>query len=544
MKQNRYIFLAILVSLFTTKASMANETPNNLDLYLLIGQSNMSGRNKIHEIDKTTIPGIYSLNKQNKWVPAKEPLHHDELPYPAVGPGFAFARELKKLSPNQNIGLIPCAVGASPISVWKPNTKFSFGPHKYVPYDDALKRAKIALKNGKLKGILWLQGESDSTNLKNANAYLNHYELFIEKLRHDLKAYDIPFIAAELGPFLKNHKAFPHSEKINKALHTAADRSPIVACISSANTTSRGDNLHFNAKSMRELGKRYAQALAKLNQEKASVINLWPGKTPMALDKPINEIIHSGKRIASVQTPTLTIYHPKNLKPNCPAVVIYPGGGYHIVSQQYEGDQVAHWFNKIGISAFVLKYRLAPHKHPVPLLDAQEAIRYVRKNVHKYKINPNKIGAIGFSAGGHLAAATATQPTVHYNIPGELRIMQYISDKPNFTILGYPVVSMKKGVTHNGSRNNLLGKNPSQKLVNATSSELHINKNTPPMFIFHGKGDRAVPLENSSRLILALKKHNVPVEMLVIGTTAHGFGLKIDWMTNCEKWLKKQKIIE
>ena len=531
--------LAFFLSLLTTKNAMANDVPKDLDLYLLIGQSNMSGRNRVGEIDKTTVPGIYSLNVENKWVLAKEPLHHDEMPHPAVGPGFAFARALKKLSPNRNIGLIPCAVGASHLNVWKPNTKFTWRIHHYMPYDDALKRAKIALNSGKLKGILWLQGEADSIDLKNANAYLGRYELFIERLRHDLKAYDVPFIAAELGHFIEKNNHFKHYKKVNKALHTAAKRSPIVACISSKGATSRGDNLHFDAKSMRLLGERYAVMLTKLNAEKAPVINLWQGTPPLALDKAIIEKINSGKRIAKVETPTLTIYHPKTLKPNCPAVVIYPGGGYAIVSQQYEGDQVAHWLNSIGISAFVLKYRLTPHKHPVPLLDAQEAIRYVRKNAAKYNIDPNKIGVAGFSAGGHLAAAAALQPTVKVK-----DVSTETSDKPNFAILGYPVISMKKGITHGGSRYYLLGKNPSEKLVNETSSELFVTKNSPPMFIFHGKGDPAVLLKNSLILEDALRKNSIAYELLILKTRWHGFGLKIDWMTDCEKWLKKQNIIK
>ena len=540
----RITMILSLLSLFSANQTLAKPIPKDLDLFLLLGQSNMSGRNKVQTIDQTTVPGIYMLNKKGKWELAKEPLHFDMPGRSAVGPGFAFARALKKKFPNRNIGLIPCAVGATPIKAWKPKATFKRAKHFYKPYDDAIKRTKIALNQGQLKGILWLQGEADSKQLTNAKAYHKNITGVIERLRYDLKAYATPIVLAELGPFLAKHKSFPHYALVNQALNRTAKLSPNIACISSQSLTSKGDNVHFDSPSIRILGARYADAYIKLIQNKARVVNLWSHAIPLALKTDLKEIIRPGKRISKIVTPTLTIYHPKNLKANCPAVVILPGGGYGGVSHQYEGDQIANWCNQIGISAFVLKYRLAPHKHPVPLLDAQEAIRYIRRHVDQLEINPQKIGVIGFSAGGHLAASLALQSEVHFTLKNTFLITQYISPKPNFAILGYPVISMKKGITHNGSRRNLLGKNPSEKLVNQTSNELLVTPNSPPMFLFHGKGDRVVKLKNATLLLAALKKNKVPAQLKVFPTQRHGFGMQFNWMTPCQAWLKKQHIIQ
>ena len=246
--------------------------------------------------------------------------------------------------------------------------------------------------------------------------------------------------------------------------------------------------------------------------------------------------------VRKVTIPTLTPYFADPEKSNGSAVIICPGGAYGMLAINKEGFKVAEWLNSIGIHAFVLKYRLPSdlimkNKTVGPLQDAQEALRMVRRNAVKWKIDPNKIGIMGFSAGGHLASTLST----HYNdkvyIPSDTT-----SAKPNFSILIYPVISTQEGVTHQGSKDNLLGKNPDPALVDFYSNEKQVNATTPKTFLVHATDDKAVPVENSINYYLALKKEKVTVEMHLYENGGHGFGLGVKgtnsfWPKTCEKWL-------
>ncbi|MFD2942507.1 alpha/beta hydrolase fold domain-containing protein [Flavobacterium notoginsengisoli] len=246
--------------------------------------------------------------------------------------------------------------------------------------------------------------------------------------------------------------------------------------------------------------------------------------------------------VRKVTIPTLTPYFADPEKSNGSAVIICPGGAYGMLAINKEGFKVAEWLNSIGIHAFVLKYRLPSdlimkNKTVGPLQDAQEALRMVRRNAVKWKIDPNKIGIMGFSAGGHLASTLST----HYNdkvyIPSDTT-----SAKPNFSILIYPVISTQEGVTHQGSKDNLLGKNPDPALVDFYSNEKQVNATTPKAFLVHATDDKAVPVENSINYYLALKKEKVTVEMHLYENGGHGFGLGVKgtnsfWPKTCEKWL-------
>ncbi|WP_289660187.1 alpha/beta hydrolase fold domain-containing protein [Flavobacterium panacagri] len=246
--------------------------------------------------------------------------------------------------------------------------------------------------------------------------------------------------------------------------------------------------------------------------------------------------------VRKVSVPTLTPYFADPEKSNGSAVIICPGGAYGMLAINKEGFKVAEWLNSIGIHAFVLKYRLPSdlimkNKTVGPLQDAQEALRMVRRNAIKWKINPNKIGIMGFSAGGHLASTLST----HYNdkvyIPSDT-----ISAKPNFSILIYPVISTQEGITHQGSKDNLLGKNPDPALVDFYSNEKQVNAATPKAFLVHATDDKAVLVENSINYYLALKKEKVSAEMHLYENGGHGFGLGVKgtntfWPKTCEKWL-------
>ncbi|WP_348824364.1 alpha/beta hydrolase [Flavobacterium aestuarii] len=253
--------------------------------------------------------------------------------------------------------------------------------------------------------------------------------------------------------------------------------------------------------------------------------------------------------IRKVTEPVLIPFLAANHSSRNASVIICPGGGYWGLSIDKEGINVAKWFNSIGISAFVLKYRLPSddimtHKTIGPLQDAQEAIRTLRRNAVKWNLDSTKIGIMGFSAGGHLASTVST----HY-LDKVYDSKDDVSARPDFSLLIYPVISMEYGITHNGSKENLLGKNVSADLISNYSNEKQVNENTPPAFLVHATDDQAVPVENSINYYLALKKNKVAAEMHLYQNGGHGFGLgtqgtNTDWPTACKSWLVANKIID
>lgn len=223
-------------------------------------------------------------------------------------------------------------------------------------------------------------------------------------------------------------------------------------------------------------------------------------------------------------------------KANGTAVVICPGGGYVGISQIKEGSEFAKWFNDLGVTAFVLYYRM-PNGHAlIPLTDAQTALGIVRKRAKEWNIDKKKIGIMGFSAGGHLASTVGT----HFKTKAE---------RPAFMILGYPVVTMDSALTHRGSRNNLLGKKPSDEIVKLYSNELQVTKKTPPTFIVHATDDKAVPVRNSVQLYQALLDKKIVAELDTFAVGGHGFGMRkrgipVDnWTDLLKVWLKNNKLI-
>lgn len=276
-------------------------------------------------------------------------------------------------------------------------------------------------------------------------------------------------------------------------------------------------------------------------------IPLWPNGVPgaKAASDYIEEVTYDKQNqirgFNKVSKPILKAFLANKGNANGTAVIIYPGGGYSHLAINKEGYKVAQWFNNLGISAFVLKYRMPSDKTMTdktigPLQDAQEAMRLVRRNAEKWHLNPNKIGVLGFSAGGHLASTIST----HYN--DVVYKSDDISARPDFSILVYPVISMEKGVTHNGSKTNLLGKKPPKALIEKFSNEKQVNSNTPPTLLIHATDDKAVPVENSVQYYMALKKHSVPAEMHIYEEGGHGFGLgrqgtSKNWAADLKNWL-------
>ncbi len=277
-------------------------------------------------------------------------------------------------------------------------------------------------------------------------------------------------------------------------------------------------------------------------------IQLWSGEIPN--HQKTNEVETQEKGdilwIKNVQEPSLEIYLPTKRNATGKAMVICPGGGYQGLAYDWEGTDIAKWLNSKGIAAFVLKYRLPKSNsiiigHKAPLQDAQRAIRLVRHNSEKWNVSKNQIGIMGFSAGGHLASTLGT----HYN-DGENSLpstIDSLSARPDFMALIYPVITMRASYTHKGSRNNLLGENPKQELIDFYSNELHVNKNTPPTFIVHSTNDKGVSVMNSILFYQALVKEEIYSEMHIYPKGGHGFSLAIErghlqtWTDRLSEWI-------
>jgi acetyl esterase/lipase len=290
-------------------------------------------------------------------------------------------------------------------------------------------------------------------------------------------------------------------------------------------------------------------ALLALNLSAQQIIPLYSGAVPNSTGYKMKEIRmeNNGQFLGyrSISEPTLNVYLPDEKIATGAAVVICPGGGYGMESYRLEGTNIAETFQKNGVAAFILKYRLPsdsimPDKSVGPLQDAQQAIKTVRGRAAEWKINPAKIGIMGFSAGGHLASTAGTHFEKSY-IPNP----ENTSLRPDFMILIYPVISMQDGLTHSGSRTNLLGKSPSEEQIALFSNDLQVNANTPTTWITHTGDDTAVPVENSIRFYQQLIKNKVPAEMHLYPAGNHGFVLKLpcdQWMQPLFEWMGKSGI--
>lgn len=264
-------------------------------------------------------------------------------------------------------------------------------------------------------------------------------------------------------------------------------------------------------------------------------IPLWDNGAPGALGT------------ADEDQPTLTIFRPSR-QDSGTAVIIAPGGGYVNLAINKEGWQVASWFNAMGITAFVLKYRLGPkYHHPIELGDAQRAIRLVRSRAEEFGVEPDRVGMMGFSAGGHLTATAGTK--FDEGVADAADPIDRVGSRPDFLVLTYPVISFDPKITHAGSVKYLLGDNPAPAMIQDLSAELHVAADTPPTFLFSTNADQAVPAENSVRFYLALRQAGVPAEMHIFQDGPHGVGLDLGdpelgvWPTLLKNWLNVRGLL-
>jgi acetyl esterase/lipase len=273
-----------------------------------------------------------------------------------------------------------------------------------------------------------------------------------------------------------------------------------------------------------------AQPPAPILQE-PQTIPLWQDHVPGAQGSAPEDI------------PTLTIYMPPSTTGPMTAVVIAPGGSYRALSMNKEGRAPANYLNTLGIAAFVLKYRLGPkYHHPIEIGDMQRAIRTLRARAAEWHLDPARIGVMGFSAGGHLASTASTRFD-RGNASADDPI-ERVSSRPDFAILGYPVITLTEAWTHQGSRTNLLGDTPDPALARTLSAETQVTAETPPTFLFHTNADTVVPVENSVHYFLALRKAGVPAEMHIFKDGPHGVGMPMqdpalsEWPKVLANWLR------
>lgn len=272
------------------------------------------------------------------------------------------------------------------------------------------------------------------------------------------------------------------------------------------------------------------------------VLKLWPSGAPGARPVLEPEQVTKG-HILHVHEPTLTVFLPDSARAIGTGVVICPGGGYRVLSFEKEGTRVARWLNSIGVAAFVLKYRLADYGFPAPMQDACRAMRLVRRHASRWGLKPDRIGILGFSAGGHLASTIGT----HFDSLPEAAddSLGGVSCRPDFMILIYPVISLTDSLGHAGSRKSLLGEAPDSNLVARFCNERQVTSATPPTFLVHGSDDLAVPVLGSVAFYTALQKAGVPAELHVYAHGPHGFGLGLGfgevatWPLLCEQWLRQ-----
>jgi acetyl esterase/lipase len=279
-----------------------------------------------------------------------------------------------------------------------------------------------------------------------------------------------------------------------------------------------------------------AQAPAPILQEPQTVL-LWPAGAPGALGQD------------EADKPAITVYMPPNTTGPLTAVIIAPGGSYQRLSMNLEGREPANYFNAMGVAAFVLRYRLGPrYHHPIELGDAQRAIRIVRERADEWHLARDRIGIMGFSAGGHLASTVSTR--FDSGNPGAADPIDRVSSRPDFAVLGYPVISLIEAWTHQGSKTNLLGESPDPALARSLSTDTQVGPSTPPTFIYQTNADTTVPAENAVTFFLALRRAGVPAELHVFKDGRHGTGLGLmdpalsEWPKLLANWLRSSGFLK
>jgi acetyl esterase/lipase len=278
------------------------------------------------------------------------------------------------------------------------------------------------------------------------------------------------------------------------------------------------------------------------------VLPLWPEGVPGAKPELGPNRVDDDGRSTNITEPTLTVYPAAVDRPNGTAVIIAPGGGYVRQSTRREGEQYAHWLSTLGVTSFVLTYRQLEFGHPAPLQDVLRAVRQVRSQAARFGVRPERIGVMGSSAGGHLAATAGT--LFDHPLGRTGAELDKVSARPDFLMLLYPVIAMEGAAVHAGSRKALLGASPKAGDVELMSVERQVTAQTPPTLLIHTQADQAVPVENSILFYQALTRHKVPAEMYLFEQGSHGMGMRDGlgtasyWPRRAEEWLKGRGLLD
>ena len=528
----------------------------NFHLYLSFGQSNMEGSADIRPQDTINVNSRFKVmatvdcpdldRKKGNWYTAKPPLCRCNT---GITLTDFFGRKMIENQPeNIKVGIINVAVAGCKIELfdkdkyetylkdvpdWLSSRVREYGGN---PYARLVEMAKQAQKDGIIKGILLHQGESNTNDTLWPQKVKIVYNNLISDL--NLNPKEVPLLAGEVVHEDQNGIC----ASMNKIIATLPKTIPNSYVISSAGCSDGPDNLHFSSEGYKLLGERYADKMLSLLPVDTEIIELYPNGVPNSKTSDIKE---SGEGMfRDVTNPTIEYFKPRPDKANGTAVVIVPGGGYSVVVYNGEGVTTAKALAAKGIASFVLKYRLPNDaimvdKKMGPLQDAQQAIKMIRENAEKWQLKKDKIGIMGFSAGGHLASTAATHFEKSYiDNPNNTNL------RPDFQILVYPVISMTNNLTHGGSRDALLGKNPSNQDIQLFSNELQVTNNTPIAYLTHTADDTVVDVDNAIQYFESLRKNNVEVEMHIYPKGGHGFIFRHNgWMEPLFDWLKRNKLL-
>jgi acetyl esterase/lipase len=525
LKRIALVLLAAICGFSSPGGPAAPATPptgkESFHIYLLMGQSNMAGRDT-HGLDaQFANPRILALNAAGQWEVARDPLHQkDGRIEPGVGPGLSFALAMLESDTNITIGLVPCAVGGSPLRRWVKGGDL---------YEKAVSRARLAAKAGVIKGVLWHQGESDSDKQQNAETYEARLTQTFKDLRADLDLPGLPIVVGQLGEFLPPEK-HPFAGTVRAAIQNIPAVLAHVGYADSAGLRDKGDKLHFNAESQREFGRRFAAAIHHLTQPPAVApagaaagYDLWPESRMPGHGASEPETEHSpertdARRITNVSRPTLTLFPASQTDKPAPVMIVCPGGGYSYVVVDKEGSEIAAWLNTNGVTALVLKYRV-PHNRDGALQDVQRALSLARAHAAEWNIDARRLGVIGFSAGGNLAALASTRFAARTYAPVDGADAQ--SCRPDFAVLVYPA--------YLDDRNGRVATN------------LNLQADIPPTLIVHSEDDlRFVP--GSKLYDAALSAAKIPHEFALYPTGGHGYGLRCErearaWPERALEWM-------
>ena len=503
-----------------------------IDVYLIGGQSNATGQGYLRNLPPAfnideRVMIFHSGNHLKSGAAAMtwHPLRQASESPDRFGPELGFGNAMQQRNPNQKIALIKHAwSGTNLHTQWNPKTPGAQYSKFVSTVHAGLEGLRTQGYRPTILGMLWQQGESDAKNKETASAYAENLSELIHAVRTEFQAPEMLFVFGEVLPKADYKKEDSPAAILRKQQKLVSENACSYYSTRGARLVKTNglslrkddkdsphptDVVHFGTQGTLELGQRFARTMIEGLDSRP---------------QPAPEVVHFNDGAS------LTAFLPAKDKATGRAVVICPGGGYGGICTHTEGRPIAKLLNERGIAGLVLKYRLPHGDAPVPGTDAKRAISLARERAADWGFSPDKVGIWGFSAGGHLAATVGT--------------LGRGKEQPNFQILFYPVISMDEAITHRGSRERLLGLEPSSELIKQYSLEKQVHAKTPSTFILHAASDGAVPAENSLRYYQALLDHKIPAVLHLYQAGGHGPGAfkhNPSWEAAFDEWLSNLK---